>query len=153
MNETKGGSATLAAILIGIGMGGLFDGLFFHQILQWHNLVSNWIPPTTMESMRVNMFWDGIFHAVVWIVTFTGIFLLWRAAQRGEAMPSLAPFAGRILLGWGGFNLVEGILDHHVFDLHYVRQVPDFMPYNLTFLVVGGILMLLLGWMLTRART
>jgi hypothetical protein len=27
-----------------------------------HNMLSNWIPPTTLEAMHVNMVWDGLFH-------------------------------------------------------------------------------------------
>lgn len=37
----------VAGVLIGIGLGGLIEGIVFQQILQWHNFVSNRIPPTT----------------------------------------------------------------------------------------------------------
>ena len=30
--------ATVAGILIGIGMGGFVDGIVLHQIAQWHNM-------------------------------------------------------------------------------------------------------------------
>lgn len=149
-DPSRSPSAATAGILIGIGMGGFFDGIVFHQILQWHNMVSNWIPPTTMDAMRVNMLWDGIFHAFVWLVTAIGIFMLWKAASHGENIPSLQDFVGRLLLGWGGFNLVEGIINHQILGIHYVRQVPEYIIYNLTFLAVGGLLIMLLGWMLVR---
>jgi uncharacterized membrane protein len=135
---------------MGIGLGGFVDGIVLHQILQWHNMVSNWIPPTSMESMRVNMLWDGIFHAFVWLITLVGIFMLWGAAHRNEPIPSLPAFIGQLLLGWGGFNLVEGIIDHQILGVHYVRQVPEYTVYNLTFLAVGGVLLILLGWRLMR---
>jgi uncharacterized membrane protein len=142
--------AAVASFLIGIGMGGFVDGIVLHQILQWHNMVSNWIPPTNMEAMRVNMFWDGIFHGFVWLVTFSGIVLLWRAADQQEEIPSLQALAGQLLLGWGSFNLVEGIIDHQILGIHYVRQVPEYTVYNLTFLAIGGVLLILIGWILTR---
>jgi len=142
--------AAMASFLIGIGMGGFVDGIVLHQILQWHNMVSNWIPPTSMESMRVNMFWDGIFHAFVWLVTFSGIVLLWRAADQQEEIPSFQAFAGQLLLGWGSFNFVEGIIDHQILGIHYVRQVPEYAVYNLTFLAIGGVLFILIGWILAR---
>jgi uncharacterized membrane protein len=142
--------ATIAGILMGIGMGGFVDGIVLHQILQWHNMVSNWIPPTTMEAMRVNMLWDGIFHAFVWLVTLIGIFMLWKAAFQREGIPSLPVFIGQLLLGWGGFNLVEGIIDHQILGIHYVRQVPEYTVYNLTFLAIGGVLFILVGWILMR---
>src|SRR5690606_13963883 len=32
------------SIVLGIGVGGFIDGIVFHQILQWHELLSNKIP-------------------------------------------------------------------------------------------------------------
>jgi uncharacterized membrane protein len=144
-------ASSAAGILLGIGLGGFVDGIVLHQILQWHNMVSNWIPPTTMEAMSINMVWDGIFHAAVWLVTLAGVFLLWSAARRRAAIPSLKAFVGQLLLGWGSFNLVEGVIDHQILGIHYVRQVSNYTVYNLTFLAVGGVLFILLGWMLMRA--
>lgn len=150
MVEVKQSSA--AGILLGMGLGGFIDGIVLHQIFQWHNMVSNWYPPTTMETMSFNMVWDGIFHAAVWLATFAGVLLLWRAAYRGAAIPRLKSFLGQMLLGWGLFNLVEGIIDHQLLAVHYVRQVPNYQVYNLTFLAIGGVLFILLGWVLTRTN-
>jgi uncharacterized membrane protein len=147
----RSSKATVAGILMGIGMGGFVDGIVLHQIFQWHNMVSNWIPPTTMEAMNINMVWDGIFHAFVWVVTLVGILMLWSAAYRRDAIPSLQSLVGQLILGWGLFNLVEGIIDHQILAVHYVRQVPNYTVYNLTFLAVGGVLFILIGWMLMKA--
>jgi uncharacterized membrane protein len=81
--------AATAGMLLGIGLGGFVDGIALHQILQWHNMLSNWLPPTTMEAMQRNMVWDGLFHALVWLVTLLGVFLLWSAAYHQETMPAL----------------------------------------------------------------
>lgn len=143
--------ATAAGILIGIGMGGFIDGIMLHQIFQWHSMVSNWVPPTTMEAMRFNMLWDGIFHAFVWTVTLIGILLLWNTAYHRGAIPSLQSFMGQLIFGWGLFNLVEGIIDHQILAIHYVRQVPNYTVYNLVFLAVGGVLFILIGWALMKA--
>src|ERR1700710_1706364 len=51
-----------AATVIGIGLGGFVDGIALHQILQWHEMLSNKIPVTTYVGKSVNMFWDGVFH-------------------------------------------------------------------------------------------
>ena len=151
MLRARGSTAAAAAgVLIGIGMGGFVDGIVLHQILQWHNMLSNWIPPTSMDAMRINMLWDGIFHAFVWLVTFTGILMLWRAARQGKAIPSGRALAGQLLLGWGLFNLIEGIIDHQILQTHYVREVPEYQIYNLTFLAIGGVLFIVLGWLLMR---
>ena len=50
-----------SGITLGVGLGGLFDGFFFHAILQWHHMLSNVIPPTDMHRMSVNMVADGAF--------------------------------------------------------------------------------------------
>lgn len=151
MTGYKCNRATIAGIMLGIGMGGFADGIVLHQIFQWHNMVSNWRPPTTVEAMSFNMMWDGFFHAFVWLVTMAGILLLRRSAYRGEPIPPLVSFIGQLFLGWGSFNLVEGIIDHQILEVHYVRQVPDHTVYNLTFLGIGGVLFIVIGWMLMKA--
>ncbi|HEY9879275.1 MAG TPA: DUF2243 domain-containing protein [Leptolyngbyaceae cyanobacterium] len=140
----------IAGILIGIGMGGFVDGIVLHQILQWHNMISNVLPPETVENMSINMVWDGIFHAFDWTMTLIGVFLLWSAAYHRNPIPSLKQFVGTLILGMGIFNLVEGIIDHHILALHYVRQVPNYDLYNFSFLAIGGVLFILIGWLLMR---
>jgi uncharacterized membrane protein len=144
--------ATTAGILLGIGLGGFVDGIALHQILQWHNMLSNWLPPTTMDAMQRNMVWDGLFHACVWLVTLLGVLLLWSAASHQETIPALRAFIGQLLFGWGLFNLVEGIMDPQMLGVHDVRQVPNATVYNLTFLAIGGVGLLLVGWLLMQTR-
>jgi uncharacterized membrane protein len=122
-----------------------------HQILEWHNMGSSVLPPTTMEAMRRNMVWDGEFHAAVWAITLLGIFLLLHDARHGVPLPSARAFAGQLLLGWGAFNVVEGLVDHHVLNLHHVRDLPTHVPrYDWLFLAVAGVGFALLGWTLAR---
>ena len=40
---------------------------------------------------------------------------------------------------------VEGVIDHQIFGIHNVREVPNYTVYNLTFLAVGGVLFILIG--------
>ena len=56
---------------------------------------------------------------------------------------------GGALAGWGLFNVVEGIVDHHLLNLHHVRPGPDQLAYDLGFLAWGA-LMLLAGVALVR---
>lgn len=65
-------------------------------------------------------------------------------------IPSLKAFVGAMIFGWGLFNLVEGIIDHQLLAIHYVRQVPNYTVYNLTFLVIGGVAFILIGWLLMK---
>jgi uncharacterized membrane protein len=137
-------------LLLGIGLGAFVDGIVFHQLLQWHNMMSSRIPPTSMDTMRQNMFWDGLFHLFAWLVLVIGIALFWRIARRRDPLPSTAAFIGLVILGLGLFNLVEGIVNHLILGIHHVREVPNPLGWDLGFLVVAGLLPILIGWLLTR---
>lgn len=142
-----------AGITIGIGMGGFLDGILLHMILEWHNMGSSVLPPTTMAGMRQNMIWDGEFHALMWAITLAGIYLLLADARRGVTLPSTRVFTGQLVLGWGIFNLVEGLIDHHLLGIHHVRDLPVHVPlYDWIFLGVAGIGFILLGWAMSRQR-
>lgn len=53
-----------AAIFFGLGLGGFFDGIVLHQILQWHHMLSSWHPITSIEALELNTRWDGYFHSL-----------------------------------------------------------------------------------------
>lgn len=129
-----------AGLAIGIGMGGFVDGILFHQILQIHNMLSARIATDTLLGAKVNMVWDGIFHAFVWMITAIGIWLLWKVARRPDAIVSARPFTGSILMGWGLFNLVEGVIDHHMLDLHHVYERMGSSKWDYAFLLWGMIM-------------
>ena len=138
-------------IVFGFGLGGLFDSFMFHMILQWHHMLSNLIPADSMENMHRLMVYDGLFDAFNFGVLLIGSILLWRAGYYRAAMPSFVPFLGQIIFGAGLFNLLEGITDHHLLEIHYVRQVPNYSIYNWAFLGLGALLPLTMGWLMMRA--
>lgn len=133
---------TTPAILLGIGLGGFVDGILLHQILQWHSMLSNLVPPSTVGGMHLNMFWDGVFHAATWVVTFVGVMLLWQSGKRGTN-PPLSVFLGAMLMGWGAFNLVEGLINHQLLELHNVREVMEPAVWNIGFLVFSAVIFLI----------
>jgi uncharacterized membrane protein len=142
-----------AGLILGLGLGGFIDGIFLHQIAQWHNMLSAVLPPTSMEAMMRNMRWDGFFHVATLVATFVGVLLLWREGRLGTAPPSLRVLLGQMILGWGIFNLVEGIIDHHILELHHVRDVPAHVAaYDWVFLAVAGLLLIAVGWRMARSR-
>jgi uncharacterized membrane protein len=142
-----------AAVLLGIGLGGFIDGIVLHQIFNWHNMLSAVTPPTSMEAMKLNMTADGLFHLVTWAVTFAGVLALWAAIGSGGTLPSTRAFLGTMLLGWGWFNLVEGLVNHHLLDLHHVRDLPEHVPaFDWAFLLVGGIGFIAAGMAMRRGK-
>jgi uncharacterized membrane protein len=138
-----------AGILLGIGLGGFVDGIVLHQILQWHHMVSGPYPPTTVENLQINTLGDGLFHAATWLTTAAGLVLLWRAARRSDVPWSTSTFVGTLAMGWWMFNLVEGIVDHHLLAIHHVRPGPGELAWDLGFLAFGAILVAI-GWMLVQ---
>jgi uncharacterized membrane protein len=145
------GNRSRAGIVIGLGIGGFIDGIALHQIAQWHNMGSAKLPPTTMEAMRQNMVWDGWFHAATLILTLIGVFLLLHEAREGRALPTMRMLVGQLLVGWAVFNIVEGLIDHHLLELHHVRDVPAHVPlYDWLFLGIGGFVLLVIGLLLSR---
>jgi uncharacterized membrane protein len=144
-------AAMTGGLFLGLGVGGFIDGIVLHQILQWHNMGSAVLPPVTMEAMSQNMRWDGLFHLVTLVLTLIGVVALWREGKEGSAPPALRVLAGQMLLGWGIFNLVEGVVDHLWLELHHVRDLPMHVPiYDWVFLGVGGLVLIIVGWILSR---
>lgn len=128
-------------VVLGIGLGGFVDGIVLHQVLQWHHmLTSAGYPPDSVSNLSVNTLFDGLFHAATWIATAIGLFMLHRAVRRRRAW-SGRRLLGGMAIGWGGFNLVEGIIDHHVLGLHHVREnVANVMLWDIAFLAFGALL-------------
>jgi uncharacterized membrane protein len=151
-----------AGLLLGVGMGGFVDGILFHQILQWHNMLSAKYPTagsvpltdqdvlTLRRNVEVNMFWDGLFHAFTWLTNALGLYLLFEAGRRPDVPWSRRTLLGAMVLGWGLFNLVEGVIDHHVLHVHHVREDLGVSAWDYGFLA-SGVLLMLAGWGLLRA--
>jgi uncharacterized membrane protein len=129
-----------AATVLGIGMGGFADGILFHQILQFHAMLTGWVPKTTIADVEVNMFWDGLFHAVTWTMTALGIAMLFTAGRRDDVPWSGKILVGGMFLGWGLFNLVEGLIDHHLLGVHHVFERAGLSIWDWLLLAAGVLL-------------
>jgi uncharacterized membrane protein len=139
-----------AGLVLGVGLGGFVDGILLHQILQWHNMLSSVVPPTDLVTMKYNMVWDGLFHAVTWMTCALGIGLLFRAGRRGDAAWSGRLLVGALLAGWGLFNFVEGLIDHQLLQIHHVHPGAGQRAWDLGFVVLGGLGLIALGYALAR---
>ena len=146
-------SPVAPALLLGIGLGGFVDGIVLHQILQWHHMLTatDGYPATTLKGLEDNTLADGLFHASTWIFVGVGMVLLVRAWQRGDLAPPWRFHVGLLLAGWGTFNLVEGLVDHHLLTVHHVRDdVADPLWWDVGFLAFGAAL-ILVGCLLAAA--
>lgn len=151
--RNRKGPLVSSGMLLGIGLGGFIDGIVFHQILQVHNMLSNKIPVTDLVSAKINMTWDGYFHLAVWVMTIAGIYSLFNAGRRTDVVWSGKVLFGSMLLGWGAFNFIEGLIDHQILDIHHVMEyVGDKLPYDLAFLL-SGIVLILIGTVFVRSHS
>ena len=153
-SEKERSRLTWAGLFLGIGLGGFFDGIVLHQILQWHHLLSSHAgyPPDTVAGLRVNTLWDGLFHALTYTATVVGLFLLWRAARLQHPSWATRGLIGLMLMGWGGFNVVEGVINHHLLRIHHVNETAppeQWLWWDVAFLVWGAV-MLASGWVLAQ---
>ena len=136
------------SVVIGFGVGGFFDGIVLHQVLQWHHLVSERVPSDTVAGLQANTFADGLFHQAMWVVTLVGVFLLYTRPTH-PTRPGPRTLVGGILIGFGLFNVADEIVFHALLELHHIRPGPDYLLYDLAF-TACGIGMLALGWRLAR---
>lgn len=141
----------LPGVVLGIGLGGFVDGILLHQILQWHHLLSGHgdYPPTTIAGLEANTLADGLFHAMSWLAVVAGVWLLWRRTGAIRTAGSGRALVGWMLVGWGLFNLVEGLVNHHLLGLHDVRGGANATAWNVGFLALSLVL-LVAGWLLAR---
>jgi uncharacterized membrane protein len=142
-------------ILLGIGLGGFVDGIVLHQILQWHHMLTSEgsYPATTVAGLETNTLWDGLFHAATWVAVAVGLYVLWQRTTTWRWALSGRALVGWMLVGWGLFNLVEGVVDHHLLTIHHVREgagVNEF-GWDVAFLLFGAFLVIG-GWLLARSN-
>lgn len=116
--------AQAPAFLFGMGMGGFVDGIVVHQLLQWHHMVSHTESGSleTVSGLELNTLVDGVFHGAMWFLVLAAAILGVRAWRQGRLAPSWRLHTGLVLMGWGVFNVVEGLVDHHLLQLHHVRD-------------------------------
>ncbi|NJL19654.1 MAG: DUF2243 domain-containing protein [Leptolyngbyaceae cyanobacterium SM1_3_5] len=143
----------LAGLLLGIGQGGFFDGIVLHQLLQWHHMFTSVVTEDTVKGLEINNLGDGLFHAFDWVMTIAGTIALWRAGSRPDSVWSTGAFVGSILMGFGLFNLVEGIIDHHILQIHHVKAGANQLAWDLGFLAIGLALIVIGSLLVQRASS
>ena len=59
-------------------------------------------------------------------------------------------FVGALLLGWGLFNFIEGVINHQILGVHHVHPGSNELAWDLGFLA-SGLVLIALGSLLIRA--
>jgi len=140
-DETR---ASWAGGLLGFAFGGFADGILLHQILQWHHLLSGWAARGTLDALRYQVLWDGLFHAAHYAILAGGLALLW--PRPGGPRPDRRRLAAWFALGFGIWHLLDAVLNHWVLGLHRIRQDAAFpLLWDLLFFAIG-LFAVALGW-------
>ena len=141
-----------SGLLLGLGLGAFVDGILLHQILQWHHMLSarDEAPTTTVAGLELNTLADGFFHVAAWLLVVAASLAMLAAWRQKRIAPNYSFHLGLVLAGWGVFNLVEGVIDHHVLNVHHVRDdLGGPLSWDLAFLALG-VLLIAGGWALHR---
>ena len=145
LNSTR----TRWAIVLGFALGGFFDGIVLHQILQWHHLLS--LVPA-VDTIRLQVLWDGYFHALMYLVAVIGLWGLWRSRADGNDGHGAALLGG-ILIGFGLWHVVDSLLSHWLLGIHRIKlDSPNPLMWDLMWFAAFAVVPLLVGRMLLRRR-
>jgi uncharacterized membrane protein len=107
--------------LLGASLMAAVDEIVFHQILAWHHFYDRSTPAVGLLS-------DGLLHTAELLGLIAGAVLLADLRRRGPAPRGHA--LGGLLLGMGGFQLFDGVVDHKLLRLHQIRYGVDIAPYD-----------------------
>lgn len=117
MERAKG--LNWAGVLLGVALGGFFDGILLHQILQWHHLLSN---VDGVQDLRMQVFFDGVFHLLMYLVGLAGLIMLWRARRRLDQAGSGRRLVSWCLIGFGLWHVLDAVLSHWILGIHRIRM-------------------------------
>ena len=133
----------IAGLILGLGLLGAIDGIVFHQLLQWHHMILS-------PNIQLEIFTDGLFTALFSAKLIWGGVKIFQDARKNQLGTSWRIFLGGIFVGGGAFNLVEGIVDHHILQVHRVKPLAENpLMYDLAFLAIGALLVVI-GFMIKR---
>jgi uncharacterized membrane protein len=128
------GRSIASGVFTGIGIAGFVDETVFHQLLHWHHFWDG-------GSQSAGLVSDGFFHAGSWFSIVAGLF--WFADLRRRAAWQPRAWAGGVLLGAGGFQLYDGLVQHKLLGLHQIRYHVTIWPYDLVWNTLAAIMMVL----------
>lgn len=135
----------ILVLLLGVSLGGFFDGILLHQILQWHHLLS--LVPG-MTDLRLQILWDGVFHCVMYLIAVLALCGLWRRRRVGES--SRRTF-GSLCAGFGLWHVLDALISHWLLGIHRIRPESDMpLAWDLGWLAAFGLLPLIGGYIFFR---
>jgi len=127
-----------SGILFGLGFAAFVDEVIFHQLLHWHKFYD-------LSSTSVGLISDGLFHAFSWFATVGSLYLV-ADLRRRQGLWVKMWWSGK-LIGAGGFQLYDGLIQHKLMRIHQIRYHVDLIYYDLIWNILA-IIMILIGYIL-----
>ncbi|WP_245549220.1 DUF2243 domain-containing protein [Noviherbaspirillum massiliense] len=141
-----------AGYCIGFALGGFFDGILLHQVLQWHHFLSGWTQ-TPFNDPRIQILADGLFHAAMYVIAAVGIWKLVRARHVFALKAANRMLGANALIGFGSWHVLDSVLSHWILGIHHVRMdVPDRLFWDVLWFLLFGVLFVAAGILLRRWR-
>jgi uncharacterized membrane protein len=139
-----------AGYLIGFALGGFFDGILLHQILQWHHLLSG-VQAEALRDLRVQVVADGVFHGLMYIVAAAGLWLLYGSRNEFTGARADRNLVAYLLIGFGVWHVIDAVLSHWLTRIHRIRMdVAEPLVWDIAWLVVFGLVPLSIGLLMKR---
>ena len=136
--------------LLGFALGGFFDGILLHQVLQWHHLLSG---VDAVRDLRAQVLFDGLFHAAMYAVAAVALVQLWTARAAAAGPGAGHRLGGWALVGFGVWHMVDGVLSHWLLGIHRIKMdSPHPWAWDVGWFVVFGLLPAVAGHWLLRRR-
>ena len=133
----------LSGVLLGVGIAAFIDEAVFHQLLHWHHFYDR-------STTGVGLVSDGLFHALSFFATVAALFLFADLRRRNAFW--LRRWLGGVLLGTGGFQLYDGLVQHKLMRLHQIRYHVEIVPYDLVWNVIAAVILIAGLVLLARTR-
>ncbi len=110
--------------VLGFALGGFFDGILLHQVLQWHHLLSL-VDDERVQTLRTQILADGLFHVLMYAIATIGLVMLWRARQALNDAGAGRVLLATLLIGFGVWNVIDVVGFHWIAGIHRIRVDVD----------------------------
>lgn len=87
-----------------------------------------------------------------YIFIVAGLAILWRESRRRHIRWSRKLLTGTLLIGFGAFNVIEGLIDHQLLGIHHANETVarEYWIYWDAGFLLWGAAMVIVGWWLLR---
>ena len=137
-------------LLMGFSLGGFFDGIVLHQILQWHHLLSG-LDNAAGSNLPFQIMADGLFHLLMYAVAILGACILLSAHASGVRASTTSQMLQLTLVGFGIWHITDAVISHWLVGLHRIKMDSDVpLAWDIGWLVIFGVVPLIFAALFPR---